>query len=97
MGYGGELVTVGYSCIRIEREREGFEVTCTDPAIEAANRARDSEKSPTAPWKDPQVEFIFETKAQVLAFIEKAMDIALPKDEYSSAFDKLAKEARAET
>lgn len=87
---------MGYNCIRIEREREGFEVTCTDPKIEAANRARDGdgEKSPRVPWQDPQVEFNFETKAQVLAFLEKAIDIALPADEYSSAFDKIAKEAK---
>lgn len=84
---------MSYNCIRIERERNGFSVKATDPAIEKANRERDGKDGPSAPWKDPQVEFAFDTKEQVLTFVEKAMDIALPADEYSSAFDKLAKEA----
>ncbi len=83
---------MSYNCIRIERERNGFSVKATDPAIEAENRKRREDDGPSE-WKDPQVEFQFDTKAQVLTFVEKAMDIALPVDEYSSAFDKLAKEA----
>lgn len=89
---------MGYDSIRIEREREGFRVRVTDPAIEKANRARDNAKSgdtiSSTPWRDPNVEFEFETKEQVLKFIESAMDIALPKDTYSTTFDKLAKEAK---
>lgn len=83
-----------YDSIRIERERDGFCVRCSDPAIEEENRKRDSKDGPSGPWKDPNVEFEFETKAQVLAFIDKAIDIALPKDDYSTAFDKIAKEAK---
>lgn len=93
----GGPIAVGYNCIRIEREREGFEVTCTDPKIEEQNRQRDSKDGPVGPWKDPQVEFFFDTKAQVLAFVEKAMDIALPADEYTTAFDKFAKDAKDAT
>lgn len=85
---------MSYNSIRIERERGGFKVSATDPKIEASNRARDSKDGPCAPWKDPNVEFIFEEKSQVLAFVDKAMDIALPADEYTSAFDKFAKEAK---
>jgi len=85
---------MGYNSIRIEREREGYKVTATDPKIEEANRARDSKDGPSGPWKDPSVEYIFDTKDQTLTFIEKAMDIALPADEYSSAFDKFAKDAK---
>jgi hypothetical protein len=85
---------MGYSSIRIERERGGFKVCASDPKIEAANRARDSKDGPSTPWQDPSVEFIFETKEQVLKFVDKAMDIALPADEYTSAFDKFAKEAK---
>lgn len=88
---------MGYNCIRIEREREGYEVTCTDPKIEEQNRQRDSSSGPSGPWKDPNVEFYFETKEQVVAFVEKAIDIALPPDEFSTAFDKLAKEAKGTT
>lgn len=83
---------MGYSCIRIERERDGYEVNCTDPAIQKANEQRNKGDGPSE-WKDPNVEFKFETKEQVLKFLEKAMDIALPADTYTSAFDKLAKEA----
>lgn len=86
------LRAVGYSCIRIERERDGYEVNCTDPAIQKANEQRSMGDGPSE-WKDPNVEFKFETKEQVLKFLEKAMDIALPADTYTSAFDKLAKEA----
>lgn len=85
---------MGYNSIRIERERDKFCVHATDPEIEKANRARDHKSEPSTPWKDPHVEFSFDTKDQVLAFIEKAIDIALPADEYSSAFDKIAKEAQ---
>lgn len=85
---------MGYNCVRIERERDGFKVVASDPKIEEQNRARDHKDGPSAPWKDPNVEFIFETKEQTLKFVEKAMDIALPADEYSTAFDKFAKEAK---
>lgn len=89
------VIAVGYNCIRIERERDGFEVTCTDPAIQKKNEARNMKSGSDCcePWQDPQVEFTFQTKEQVLKFLEGAMDIALPADEYSSTFDKLAKDA----
>lgn len=85
---------MGYNSIRIERERNGFKVCASDPAIiEANNKRRGKDYDGPSEWKDPNVEFSFDTKEQVMAFLEKAMDIALPADEYSSAFDKLAKEA----
>lgn len=85
---------MGYNSIRIERERTGYSVRATDPAIEKANQARNHKSDECAPWKDPSVEFTFETKEATLKFLDKAMDIALPADEYSSAFDKIAKEAQ---
>lgn len=85
---------MGYNCIRIERERNGFSVRATDPAIQKANAERRDTKGDTVgEWKDPDVEFSFETKEQVIKFVTSAIDIALPADEYSTAFDKLAKEA----
>lgn len=82
-----------YNCIRIEREREGYEVKVNDPEIQKQNEARNTKgDGPCEPWKDPEVEFHFETKEQVLAFLEKAMDIALPAETFSSAFDRIAKE-----
>lgn len=85
MGYG--------SCsIEIERNKNGYEVTVTDPKIVAANEARDGKGIATT-WKSPEIEYQFTTKEQVLAFIESAFDDALPEEAYSSTFDKLAKEA----
>lgn len=83
-----------YESIRISRDREGFCVSVTDPEIRKANEARDSKTDCCAPWQDPNCEYDFENKAQVLAFLDKAMDIALPADDYSSAFDKLAADAK---
>lgn len=88
----GATISMGYNKIRIERERGGYEVSCTDPAIQKQNESRKGGDGPCE-WKDPQVEFQFETKEQVLKFLEGAMDIALPADTYTSTFDKLAKEA----
>lgn len=85
---------MGYNSIRISREREGFSVRATDPKIEEQNRKRDTESKSPVPWQDPDVEFTFETKEQVLTFLDKAIDIALPADDYASAFDKIAKEAK---
>lgn len=88
---------MSYNSIRIERERGGFTVRATDPAIEASNKARNKTDSSDccAPseWKDPQVEYKFDTKDQVMKFLDGAIDIALPQDTYTSTFDKLAKEA----
>lgn len=83
---------MGYDCIRIERERSSYCVTVTDPEIAKKNRSSDKSDSPS-PWTDPNVEYTFEDKAAVLKFLDKAMDIALPEDTYTSEFDKLAKEA----
>ena len=85
---------MSYNGIRIERDRDKFEVRVTDPEIVKANRERDKSSSSMGEWKDPNVEYSFGTKEQVLKFLEKAMDIALPADDYSSEFDKLAKEAQ---
>ena len=91
----GECVPMGYNSIRIERNRSGYNVHATDPAIEKANRERErGTNGPVGEWRDPHVEFEFSDKKQVLEFVDKAMDIALPADEYSTAFDKLAKEVK---
>lgn len=86
---------MGYGCNRIviERNQNGFEVSVTDPKIVAANEARTGKGDMVAPWKDPEVEYQFTTKQQVLDFIEAAFEKALPEEEYSTTFDKLAKDA----
>lgn len=76
------------SCIRIEREGDGFEVTVTDPDIEKAN------SSDKGGWRDPNVEYHFDTWKMVTEFIDKVVDKALPADEYSRAFAAAAKEAQ---
>lgn len=90
---------MSYDCIRIERNRDGFEVRVTDPEIVKANKAREKKlgdsSEMSSPWRDPNVEYQFDTKEEVLKFVEKAMDIALPADEYSTSFDKIAKEAQS--
>lgn len=77
--------------ITICRDRNGYSVRATDPEIEKANRSRKD-----SPWQDPSVEYNFDTKEKVLAFVGKAIDIALPTDAFTSAFDKLAKEAQGD-
>ena len=76
------------ACIRIEREGDGYEVTVTDPAISKAN---DTDKGG---WKDPNVEYHFDTWAMVTKFLDKVVDKALPADEYSQAFAAAAKESQ---
>lgn len=74
-------------CIRINRDRTGFNVSVRDPELDKANQ------SSKGSWQDPDVEYNFKDKAAVIAFLTSAIDIALPEDTYSSAFDKLAEEA----
>ena len=86
---------VGSDCsIRIERNRNGFEVSETDPEI--AKQNDDSGSCTAKPWKSPYTEYQFEDKAQTLAFVEKVFDKALPDpvEQYGRAFDDAAKEAK---
>lgn len=72
--------------VRIERNGAGFTVRVDDPKIREANRAE------KADWKDPTREFNFNDWKQVTGFLDKTIDIALPAEDYSSSFDKAAKE-----
>jgi len=69
----------------IERIRNGFEVTVTDPKIVKQNNTRD--KNGYAPYKDPQVEYGFKNVKEVLTFLEANLEKALPAESYSSTFD----------
>ena len=75
--------------IVIKRDRNGWEVELEDPELVAYNQNRGDDD----PWCDSTVEYNFETKEQVLAFLTAAMDKALPEDTFGSTFDKLAKDA----
>ena len=84
------VVRGGYNdCIRIKRDRNGWEVQVVDPELAAYNANRGDDD----PWCDSTVEYNFETKEQVLAFLTVVMDKALPEDTFGSTFDKLAKDA----
>lgn len=72
--------------VRIERMANGYEVEITDPAIVKANA------STKGGWRDPCVSYAFKTVPEVMAFLEKNLDKALPQDDYSSSFDKAMKE-----
>lgn len=76
------------SCIRIEREANGYTVSVTDPKIVSQNSKRDNNgKGPYTPYKDPQKTYIFKNVKEVTDFVTKNIDAALPADDYSSAFD----------
>lgn len=85
----------GDCSIRIERLQNGYNVRITDPEIVKQNNKRNESKGDgcCAPWKDPQVTYAFSTKEEVSKFVIDNIDKALPVDEYSSTFDKAAKEA----
>ena len=67
-------------CIRIERMANAYRVCVTDPDIAAKNKKAGS-------WKDPAREYSFVTKEEVLAFLKKNIDRALPEEDYDSAFE----------
>ena len=73
-----------YCVVKIERLANGFEVEVTDPKIAEANR-----KSKGA-WKDPRVGYAFKTVQEVLDFLGKNLEKAMPAGEYESAFDEAA-------
>ena len=75
------------SSIRVERNGDGFKVCLTDPEIEKGNRAD------KGGWKDPYVDYSFDSWDQTKTFLDKVVDKALPADEFSTAFAKAAKES----
>ncbi len=85
----------GNTVIRIQKLQNGFSVGLNDPEIIKANRARDRSKGECAPYRDPEVTYAFANAAEVAAFITANLDKVMPEDEFSSSFDKAAKEAAA--
>ena len=72
---------MGYYCCEIERCSNGYEVELVDPKIVEANRKAKSI------YKDPHCCYVFKTIDEVLAFLGKNLDAALPADDYESSFD----------
>lgn len=69
----------------IERVANGYEVEVTDPKIAKKN----SGPQPIdGPYRSSQKEYVFKTIEEVLAFLTKNLDKALPVDEYDSSFDE---------
>ena len=73
-------------CCRIEKMSNGYEVEIKDPEIVKKNAKRDT-KTGYTPYKDPTKSFVFKTVKEVLDFLEKNLDKALPDDEYETSFD----------
>lgn len=91
--YGGNTI------IRISRLQNGFSVSLNDPEIVKKNRERDnsSKGAVCVPYRDPEVTYAFNNPnadAAVAKFISENISKVLPEDEYSSTFDKAAKEAQ---
>lgn len=72
---------MGDYCCRIEKMTNGYEVELCDPAIVKKN------SSSKGTYANPMKSFCFNTIEEVLAFLKKNLDKALPDDEYSSSFD----------
>lgn len=71
----------------IERVANGYEVEVTDPELKAKNEGK-SMLSYSSPTKD----YVFKTVDEVLTFLTKNLDKALPADEYDSSFDTAVEE-----
>lgn len=69
----------------IERKVNGYEVEVTDPEIKAKN-AKGNMFS--GDYRAAEKEYVFKTIDEVLTFLTKNLDKALPADEYDSSFDE---------
>ena len=74
-----------YTC-KIERAANGFEVELADPKIVARNKQKGQ-------YNNPQVTYVFRTVAEVLAFLTKTLETALPMGEYDATFSKALEES----
>lgn len=68
----------------IERVANGYEVEVSEPAS--------SSKKTTDMYVDRRKEYVFKSIDEVLSFLTKNLDKALPQDEYDSAFDEAVEE-----
>jgi hypothetical protein len=77
--------------VRIERLENGFEVELDDPKVVKANQSAKSGE-----WKNPTRSYAFKTLAEVMDFLSRNLEKALPESEYSTAFAMAAKEEEDE-
>lgn len=67
----------------IERVANGYEVEVSDPAIKPKKGEL---------YTESRKEYVFKTVSEVLSFLTKNLDTALPAEEYESAFDDAVEE-----
>lgn len=84
-----------YVC-RVERLANGYEVELTDPKIVEQNNSASKLGSGSKPWRDPKVCYAFKTVKEVLDFLSKHLETALPMNEYENSFAEAAKEMETE-
>lgn len=73
---------------RIERAENGFEVEMCDPKLKEKN-------GEDGPYVDPYVSFVFNSVEEVVEFLTKNLDKAVPMDEYETSFDSAVKESKS--
>jgi hypothetical protein len=77
--------------VKIERMANGFEVCFSDPDIVAAN-SKPSKTGHPYNYKDPKVEMVFKTSAEVFDFLKDKLDKIMPAESFDSAFMKAIQE-----
>lgn len=78
------------SICKIERLANGYEVEITDPKIVEQN------KTGKGGYKNPEVSYAFKSVDEVLKFLGKNLETAMPLDDYESSFDMAAKDDEEE-
>lgn len=74
--------------LRIEKLDNGYEVEIRDQKQAKKNRTSSIDK----PYVDPWRSFAFKSTAEVVKFIEKNLDKAVPEDDFNSSFDTAVEE-----
>lgn len=82
---------MGECVVRIERLANGYEVELKDPKIVEQNN-KPSKGGSLGAYKDPHVAYAFKTVEEVIAFLQKNLDKAMPMDDYATSFEEAAQE-----
>ena len=77
--------------VKIERLANGYEVCFSDPDIVAAT-SKPSKPGEMGNYKNPSVELVFKTSAEVFDFLKDKLDKIMPAESFDSAFMKAMKE-----
>lgn len=72
--------------VSVRKVGNGYLVRACDPEIRVRNR-KDKE-----PYRDPEIEAVFETVDAALAYVGKAVKLLAAKDTYETAFTKALKQ-----